>query len=206
MVQLADNTLEGRIARLEQQVRSLTAGNLTNNASVVDAQGNAVPLSGLAFGQVQAIQTGNGVASFTGTANTGAGRSVAPWMNGALLVNVLVKGGRLRVDWAANMSALGVQVQTIYSYTVTFLGNGAALDPALDVPANVVVPADFYRALVVYDPNNIGAIVGHGTWAFHTGLAPGWYRVRAAYQFGYASTPQAPTANVDYPRIAATPF
>lgn len=202
----ADNSLEGRIADLEAQVRALRSTNLTDLASVRDASGNTVPLSGLAFGQVQATQTGTGVASFVGVANTAAPRSGAQWVSGALFVDVLVKGGRLRVDWAANMSALGVQVQTIYSYSLTALGNGAAADPARDVPANVVVSPDFYRALVVYDPNTIGAVVGHGTWAFHTGLAPGWYRVRAAYQFGYGSTAQAPTANVDYPRIAATPF
>lgn len=205
--------LEGRIAALEGQVRSLMATNWTDRASVVDANGNAVPLSGLAFGQVADLWPGVGVVDMSPTAGTASGSVTDPnqwtYMNPHPVVTVLVRGGRMRVDWSAQMAFLGgtaaANPYLAYSYRVIYTGPQNAPDTA----SVVVVQPDYYRALLLRDPSFSGnfAYLQAGNWAMHSGLTPGWYRVQGAWFLNYAATAGAqPHGYIDNPRIAATPF
>jgi hypothetical protein len=215
VAQQADNSLEARFAALEAQVRSLRATNLTDLASVVDASGHPVPLSSLAFGQVADIWAGVGVMNVSGVLNQASGANTDPaaWTyTDRPTVTVLVRGGRLRVDWSALIALNGGNPSTsfaaswAYSYRVTYTG-------PQDSPGSVstiVAQPDYYRAIMVRDtsPTGTGSYVEMGNWAMHTGLAPGWYAVQAAWrlQFASAASGSPPQAFADNPRIAATPL
>lgn len=214
MAQTVDNSLEQRIVDLESAVRSLRATNLTDLASVVDASGNPVPLSSLAFGQVAAILSGVGVAQVIGAYNTAPGAaSAAPasaWVYpGNPNVEVLVKGGRLRVDWSALIALLGGNATATaswsYSYAVDYIG---PVNARGTVVQRVVDPS-YYRAIIARDTALTGMYLECGNWFMHTGLAPGWYRISAAWLLAYgayASGAGDPHGYGDNPRIAATPF
>lgn len=204
-----DTGLEGRFAALEAQVRSLMATNWTDRASVVDAAGNAVPLSGLAFGQVADLWSGVGVMNVSGVLNTSGG----PWIYpGHPTVTVLVKGGRLRVDWSALMALNGGNPQQpfssywVYSYRGTYLGP----ETAQGTVNTVVINPDYYRGIAIRDTSATGTGVYHegGNWAMHTGLTPGWYKIEGAWQLGWssASSGSTPQGFCDNPRIAAQPL
>lgn len=219
MAQTVDNSLEQRIADLESAVRSLRATNLTDLASVVDASGNPVPLSGLAFGQVAAIWAGVGVVhidaapSFTADGKTASPVPTATPTPGAwyqpspgLQLDVLVRGGRLRIDWAALLAMVGGNGNAygVMSYSLDYLGD---VNTHGTVPLSRPVPLDYYRAIQIRDNAAQGATVQSGNWYMHTGLTPGWYRVRAGWFHGYTSTATiVPHIDCDNPRIAATPF
>jgi hypothetical protein len=197
MAQIAENSLEARFAELEAQVRSLTAGNWTDRASVTNAAGAAVPLSGLAFGQVAATKAGVGAVSIDGVTNSSG---VTPWIYPGPEVEVLVTGGRLRVDWASLLALSGIAGnRMVMSYRVMYLG---PQDQRGSV-ANVVVAPDYYRALIVSNGGNVAA---SGTFAFHEGLAPGWYRVTGAFQMYYGAQSGTPQGSADNPRLGATPY
>jgi hypothetical protein len=208
MAQTADGTLERRIADLEAQVRSMRATNLTDLASVVDASGNSVPLSGLAFGQVSAENPAVGAVSLTSTANVAtSGQDTDPmaWTYLASpILDVLVKGGRMRVDWAAVLAANANQTaspEISMSYQVLFRG------PSNDGTVNTrVVNPSRYRCIKIVNYGASPRVESYGTFAFHTGLAPGWYRVQTGFYLAYQSSTTTVTCSADYPRLAATPF
>jgi hypothetical protein len=214
MAQTVDNTLEERIRQLEAAVRSLRATNLTDRASVVDAAGNAVPLSGLAFGQVSALWAGIGVMNVSGV--LGQARTAltqAHWtVTDNPAVTVLIRGGRLRVDWSAMLALNGgnpsanFNAYWLYSYRVTYTGP----EGAPGTVSTVIVNPDYYRSLLVRDmtATGTGAYLQAGNWAMHTDLTPGWYRVQAAWILGYANAASGspPQGFADNPRIAATPL
>lgn len=210
----APSTLEGRIAQLEAQVRSLMATNWTDRASVVDASGAAVPLSNLAFGQVADIWSGVGVMNVLGVLNTAAGPYTNPasWTYTNPTVTVLVRGGRLRVDWSALVALNGGNPQSpfsafwVYSYRVIYTGPEGAPNTVNTTAIN----PDYYRGILLRDTSATGTGVYSecGNWAMHTGLAPGWYRVQAAWLLGFnsVSSGSPPQGFADNPRIAATPY
>lgn len=207
MAQVLDTSLEQRVLDLESQVRALRATNLTDLASVVDASGAPVPLSSLAFGQVSSILSGVGVATSAGIAGTAVGTGSTAWTIADPTVEVLVRGGRLRVDWAALIAILGGSAAAAaswsYSYAVDFIGAEGARGT---VSTRVINPS-YYRAIMARDQAVVGQYVEAGNWFMHTGLAPGWYRVRAAWLLAYSSTAGTqPQGFGDNPRIAATPF
>jgi hypothetical protein len=203
------SSLEGRVAQLESTVRSLMASNWTDRASVVDAAGNAVQLSSLAFGQVADLWSGIGVMNVSGVLN----QSTPPWIYpGHPSVTVLVRGGRLRVDWSALMALNGgnpaapFAASWAYSYRVVYTGP----EGAPGTVSTQVVDPDYYRAIMVRDTSatGTGVYVEAANWALHTGLTPGWYKVEGAWRLGYsaASSGSTPQGFTDNPRIAATPL
>lgn len=211
MAQSSDNTtLEGRLATLEAGFRSLMAGNWTDLASVVDAAGNAVPLASLAFGQVAAIWAGTGVVSITNPASPGVDAKTAPssvWVqpDPGLQLTVLVKGGRLRVDWAGLLAlagATGAGATIVMSYTLDYLGPAGAQGSV----NQRVVDVDYYRGIQIRDNPAVANTGQQGSWYMHTGLTPGWYRVWAAWILGSGAASGQSQGSCDNPRIAATPF
>lgn len=219
------SSLEGRLAALESAVRSLMATNWTDRASVVDAAGNAVPLSSLAFGQVAAVWAGVGVVAMDGVAGQTSSAVTTPspgatsttvqpgvWYqpNPGCQVDVLVQGGRLRVDWAS-LLALGTTTSgeapyACMSYSLDYLGDVRTHGAT---PRSRTVVPDYYRSIAIRDNGAVGNSEQMGSWFMHTGLTPGWYRVQAAFFLGYlgaSSGNGSPHMNADNPRIAATPF
>ena len=86
-------SLARELAIMQRQLRDLAIGNPLNSAEVVDASGNSVLLSSLAFGSVPA--TDNTLAEMTGTANTVGG---VGWFAFGPAVWVQVTGGKLRFE------------------------------------------------------------------------------------------------------------
>jgi hypothetical protein len=200
------NSLEQRFADLEQAVRSLRATNLTDRASIVDASGSAVALSALAFGQVIGVNPTVGAVSITGVPNAASPSWGIPsnWSYVDPTVDVYVRGGRLRVDWAALLamnSGPGMGPQLVMSYRVTF--RGALNDGTVNT---VVVQPDYYRCISILDNAGVARIDSMGSFYLHTGLAVGWHRIQAAFFLLYNATTGTPRASADYPRIGATPL
>lgn len=205
-----DQSTEGILTELIAQVRALRASNPLDLASVTDAAGNTVPLSGLAFGEVATIWAGVGVVSITNPGASPVDAKTAPpsaWTQPSpgLQLDVLVQGGRLRVDWAALLAlagAAGAGATIVMSYSLDYLGPATARG---SVNTRVADP-DYYRGIQIRD-NPAAANTGQqGTWFMHTGLTPGWYRVWAAWILGTGSVANPSTGSCDNPRIGATPF
>lgn len=204
-------TLQSWMQNVDRQLRDLAIGNPLDRGSVQDAAGNNVLISSLAFGQVADLWPGVGVMDVPGALNsTGPG-----WTYTAKpTVTVLVRGGRLRVDWSALLALLGGGAPTttaaqfaaawVYSYRLMYLGPENARG---SVNQQVVGP-DYYRALSIRDMSGSGTYLQAANWAMHTDLTPGWYQVQPAWLFSYTSQPVGtpPHAYADNPRIAATPY
>ncbi len=194
-----DTSMAARLAEIERQMADLRQ---TGSRIYDPATGAFVPLSSLAFGQVMALEAGVGAESRTGPAGSAGSTPFTAGTPGPQ-VDVLVRGGRLRVDWASLLAAAGNTTTMVYSYSVTYIGPPDAPNTA----STQVVAPDYYRAVTVRDNQNIGAVASFGSFAFHTGLTPGWYRVRGMYQLVYGSTPGAgPAGSADNPRLGATPY
>lgn len=202
------NTMEARVAELENQVRALRAGNLTDLASVVNASGQQVPLSSLAFGQV--IGTNAVTSAFSGSTvanqiDPGYG-DPTHWTYTAPVVDAYVNGGSLRVDWGALLAingnpANGPAPVLVMSYRVWY--RGLVNDGSVNNP---VINPDWYRSILLYSSNAGAVEAAMGTFYRHSGLTPGWYRAQPAYYLGYASSATTVPASSDYPRIALTPL
>lgn len=198
-----DTSTAARIAEIERQLADLRqTGSRVYNSST----GLFVPLSSLAFGQVTALRAGVGVVSLTGVAATskpGSTLVLADWTIGAPEVDVLVTGGRLRVDWASLLAVTGSSARMVMSTTLIYTGPP-------DAPGTMstsVVPPEYYRSLFPFAAgSNNAAMINAGTFSFHTGLTPGWYKVRSAFALAYESTTAAPLGSADNPRIGATPY
>jgi hypothetical protein len=193
VAQIAETSLEARIANLESQVRSLTASNWTDRASVVNAEGRYVPLSSLAFGQVAARDTGQ----VSLTANT------ATWFYGNPSLDVYVQGGRLRLDVAGWLIVGGLNLRLSMSYRVI-----GPTETAGEASSTVPVDAHESRALMLTSKGNAASYeMAAGFPDLIEGLAPGWYRVQGAYQLvGEANAPADTFGYVINRRIFATPL
>jgi hypothetical protein len=184
--------LEGRFAALEQQVRSLMATNWTDRASVVNAAGAAVPLSAIAFGQVN--YHGDDVAPLL-TSNNNAGGGTGWTDGGGPYLSVLVSGGQLRVDFATQIDLDGYQPYAAMSYTLRGPGATAALAAAASAPT--VVLGDSWRAVSIGDAHSTtewqNLTGGGASFGIHTGLAPGWYRVAGVYTLSWGASTAGPS-------------
>ncbi len=178
MSRAADSSLEQRILDLESAQRA---------ARTADP-----------FGQITADDPT--AVALTGTAST-VGQ--VGWVYGNPVITLYVKSGRLRVDVAAALVASGNKASAYISWQI--LGPAATAEDAPSA-AEVVAPA-FSRAVEVQHSHagqdQRGAA---GTFGLHTGLAPGFYRVRAAYNLTYSSTTTAPTAEISNRRLAVMPY
>lgn len=192
-------SLTSWLQRLDKDVRNLVTGNPLNKGSVQNAEGQWVALSSLAFGQVINTKAGVGAVSMTGTIGS-AGASPF-WITPGPNVEVLVQGGKLRVDWASLLAVSGWDTTMVMSYGVYYMGPPEAKGPV----QYAVVDPDYYRALIFKAD---GGVTASGSFALHSGLQPGWYRVAAAYYMAWSdrNTTEAPAASADNPRIGATPF
>lgn len=203
MAQTVDSSLEQRLSDIESALRSLRTTNWTDLASVVNAAGAAVPLSSLAFGQVaDTLNTDVTPVSFTGVSGTVGGTGFVS--AGGPSVNVLVSGGRLRVDIAALMVSSGNKASLMMSYGIRGPAVSAATAPA--------APVIGYNGDTVYSVECFHSGMGQeqdfsgGSFGLHTGLARGWYNVTARYSLSYSGTSYAPYGIVTFPRIVATPY
>jgi len=194
MPPLADRSIEAILDELQAAVRSLQSGSLLNRASVVNADGRYVTLSQLAFGQVVARDSGQ----VTLTQN------VATWFDGAPVLDVFVQGGRLRVDVAGWLIVGGLNLRLSMSYSVT----GPSPAGLADGGGPRVVAPDNVRSLALESKGNAASYqLAAGFPDLVEGLAPGWYRVRGAYQLVGEVNPAPDTFGyVINRRIFATPL
>lgn len=194
MGQIAERSLEARIIELEAFARSISAGNITDLASVVDASGAYVPLSSLAFGQITARDTGQ-VQLLT---------NVSTWFLGTPQLDVFVQGGRCRVDTAGWLIVGGLNLRLSMSYQVA----GPSPSKLPDGTGPVVVAPDESRSLMLTSKGNAASYeMASGFPDLVEGLAPGWYRVNAAYQLvGEDNTPADTFGSVINRRIFASPL
>lgn len=209
MAQTVDNSLEGRLADVESAVRSMRATNLTDLASVTNAEGQAVALSALAFGMVTVVSPADDYQEITGPRGV-VGDS--GFIIAAPSLDVFVTGARLRVDIAATVFARGDHCSYRMSYALTYLGPAGAKgtvsvrvkDPD---PVNAVSVQDQSTTPTNGSVNAAGAVFSAGTFGLHTVPQPGWYRVDAAYNLSYNATYGLPPfGNSENRRIAATPY
>lgn len=192
MAQIAETSLEARIAALEAQARSLAASNWTDRASVTNASGRFVPLSSLAFGQVVAEMPP--VVELWGVANAGPGG--VGWIAGDPTLDVYVSGGGLRVDVGAALTASGNKCSMFMSYAVIDLSVGQTL-----------VAPDYARSIEVqHNAQGMDQRAAMGTFGFDLQLVQGWYRVQARYALSYSGWTSTPYGSAERRRIAATPF
>lgn len=192
-------SLEQRILDLEAAVRGLRATNQTDRISVVNAAGQAVPLSQLAFGMV--AETYDDFVNMQGVANTTVDNT-ATWRADSPTVDVLVNGSRLRVDISGTLFASGNHCSMWMAYALYYRGSASQRN---SVKTQVLGP-DEVAPISVQDQTGVGAIISCGGFNLHTGLVSGWYTVEARYAIGYSNTAAAPFANVEGPRMAATPY
>lgn len=203
-------SVEGRIAQLEQQVRSLLATNATDRASVVDATGHAVPLSSLAFGLVGATVSGyrslGGGPGGSGTVND---------TDHTPTLAVYVSGGRLRMDWSASLTANtagGNSAVTAMSAVAQgpYPTAAAALAATPGVVTAGVVGYGSAASLTNDQEGTAGnSTLGAGTFDLWTGLAAGYYLAYCSYSFTWDATNNANAAPAGGPRrraLTATPF
>jgi hypothetical protein len=206
VAQTAETSLEARIRDLEAFARSISAGNVTDRASVVNATGEYVPLSDLAFGQVGAENPTVGAISLNSVPNQGNPTSLDPsnWSYIEPTIDVFVRGGRMRVDFAAVLAANGNTTalpEIAMSYRAMF--RGATNDGSVNTLA--IAPSR-YRCIKLVNLAGSASVLSYGSFGFHSGLAAGWYRVQPAFILVYASAPASVQASADYPRVAVTPL
>lgn len=182
------------LAELQRQVRDLAIGNPLNKGSVQNAEGRWVPLSDLAFGQVPA--RANEQISLTSNSAT--------WVIGAPTLDVFVQGGRLRLDVAGWLIVGGLNLRLSMSYRVI----GPSPNDRADGAGPVVISPDQSRSLALESKGNAASYqMAAGFPDLVEGLAPGWYRVSAAYQLVGEVNPAGDTFGyVINRRLFATPF
>ncbi len=198
-------SLEQRLQDLEQGMRSLLAGNWTDRASVVNAAGAYVPLSSLAFGMVGAtLNTDVTPVQLNGVANTAGGTGFQS--KGGPVLDVLVTGGRLRVDVAAGMTSSGNKAGMYVSYGLRgpspdLVTSQAGAGPLVGFNGDTLLGIECFHSGQGQQQDWTG-----GSFALHTGLTPGWYHIEARYLLGYSSTTYAPYGIAYFPRLVATPY
>ena len=198
------SSLTAEIEKIQRQLRDLAVGNPLNRGAVQNASGAYVPLTSLAFGQASKADP---TRIEMGTTSTAPGQ--LGWYSGGPFVNVLVMGGKLRVDVAAALTARGNKCSTFVSYAI--LGPG---DPTIPPGPSTwtsrgeaLVDPAFDRALEVqHSGAGMDQRAAFGTFGLHEGLAAGWYTVDLRYALVFSGTPDGPYGSVQNRRVAATPY
>lgn len=186
------DSLEARLQSLEAFRRSVQARNPLDSSAVVNASGQYVPLSSLAFGAVSAQRTD--VVQIT--ENSGQ------WYSGDPSLDVFVSGGRLRVDIAALLSASGNKAKMRMSYAI--LGPGDT--PGANNGSVVVNPDDTTSLSVLMDAQGISQELSAGYFNLHTGLARGWYRLESRYRLTTAAGATGYYGTATNRRLYAQPY
>lgn len=192
-------SLEQRVLDLEAAMRGQRATNQTERISVINAAGQVVPLSQLAFGSVSA--TDAGLVTFTVAANAGPGSQ--GWLYSGPSVDVYVTSGRLRIDLAAALVSSGNRFSTFMGYRVL----GPATSQA-DLAAAAQYAAPDYTRAIELQHNSSGMDVrgAFGTHDTRTGLPVGWYRVVASYAATYSGYTSAQNGSAENRRLTVAPF
>lgn len=160
MAQTADNSLEGRVAALEQWQRAQQ-----NVAAVVGSSVAATNPAQLEIDGHNAVS------------------ELLPWNYAGPSVDLYVPGGRLTVMLAAALSVNGINTTAYMGYEV----RGPVTDQSLLPGAQLVGPT-LEKSLSLEDHGSAQGTQGSiSTFDLVTGLAVGWYRVNAAYTLGYTS-------------------
>lgn len=192
MTAIPDTSTEGLLRDLIAQVRALRT-NLLEAASVQKVTGEYVTMAALAFGIAAAV--GPDVSRNTNSLS---------WIAGDPQVDVLVTGGALRVDVAAQIVVGGLNLQMAMGYRL--LGPGPSAGG--DLSDYGVRPADVSRAVYMVSKGNAAAYeMSAGRPDLVTGLAPGWYRVQSMYRLaGETNTAGDTFGSALAPTIFAQPF
>lgn len=187
-----DVGLEARLQGIEQQLRALRTRNPLDAGAIVNASGQYVPLSALAFGQAAAVRTD----TVQITENSGQ------WYTGDPFVDVYVTSGRLRVDVAALLTASGNKAKMRMGYAI--LGPGSV--PGGNNGSQVVGPDDVRCLSVLMDSQGISQEMAAGYPVLHEGLTPGWYRIESRYRLTTAAGASGYYGTAVNRRIFATPL
>lgn len=180
MGQIAEGTLERRIADLESAVRALVAGGAVGGTAVAAADPSQLTL--------------------TGVINTS---TLSAWGYNGPDVDLFVTAGRLLVQVAARLDIAGINTSLYMGYQVL----GPAADQASLAGAAVAVAPDTVKSLSLQDHGAAQGTQGSiSSFDLVTGLANGWYRVRSAYALGYTSQTTAPVGIATNRRLAVTRY
>ena len=198
-----DTSLAAKVAELERQVADLRQ---TGSRVYDPTTGTFVALSSLAFGQVVAENAVVGAVNLTSVASTASPSATDPnnWTYIAPTLDVYVGSGRMRVDFAAVL-ACNANTTAIPEIDMSYraLYRGPVNDGSVNTLA---VSPSRYRCIKLVNYAGSAQVLSYGSFGFHAGLTPGWYRVQPAFFLIYASAPTVVLASADYPRIAVTPL
>lgn len=179
MAQVPEEDLVARIATLEAFMRAQQAAAAVGGTSVAARTVGGITLTG--------------VASSVG--------SVA-WTYGGPSVDLLVTGGRIRIDVAASLEVYGNKCSLFAGYRV----NGPVVTADLLPGAVAVAPSYEASAQLQDDGVGMNQLGAFSTFDVVSGLAVGWYRVEEAYALAYSGTTGAPYGIATYRRIAVTRY
>lgn len=181
MAQTADDDLAARILALESGLRALQSAAGVGGTSLAARDPAALTL--------------------TGTASTVGS---VPWNTAAgPFVDLLVTGGRLRIDVAANLEVYGNKCSLYVGYQLSGPTTAQAL---LDVAAVLAAPLYDTAMQLQDDGTGMNQLGAFGTFDVVTGLESGWYRVVQSYGLSYSSTTGAPFGTATYRRLTATRY
>lgn len=185
------------MADVDRRLRNLDTGNPLNRGAVQNAAGDYVRIDQIAFGAVAAENLGLLELSTPSEAPGGIG-----WVaTGGPSVNVLVTGGKLRVDVAAALTAQGNKCSMYMSYALLGPGQTEATQTV-----QAVAPAYTRAVEVQHADAGMDQRLAAGTFGEHIDLVPGWYTVAARYAMLFSGTTGGPYGSAQNRRLLATPF
>jgi hypothetical protein len=187
VAQTADTSLEARILQLEDSVRALQNTAAVAGTAVAASNATAVTLTG-------AASTVGSVGWDTTSGPT---------------VDLIVLGGRIRVDVAANFEVYGNKCSLYAGYQVRGPAVASTDQYGNDLlaPTPVVIAPSLPASAQLQDDgvgmNQLGAFA---SFDLVTGLRPGWYRVTEAYFLAYSGTSGAPYGIASNRRLSVTRY
>jgi hypothetical protein len=183
VAQQADSSLEGRVAELEGQVRSMRAGGVLGGTAVV--------------GKDPATFQINGPANAAGI--TAWNVEQGPW------VDMLVTGGRVRVEYG---SAMFAQTGAAYMCYEVLGPVDREPEPVLSAPIPLFLPPPFDASAFIYSTagTTVGVNAGFSNFDVVEDMPEGWYRFLSTYAYRYLVNASGGYAYWEYRRIAVTRF
>lgn len=184
MAQQADSSLEGRVAELEGQVRSARAASGTGG-------GTAVAGRDPAYFEITGPANAAGITSWD--------VEQGPW------VDLLVTGGRVRVDYGAHFYAQHGAAYMCYEV----LGPvDRQPEPVLSAPIPLYLPPPFDASAFIYSTpgTTVGYNAGVSNFDVVEDMPEGWYRFLSTYCYRYLVSTTGGKAYWEYRRIAVTRF